>query len=130
MGAAPLVDRFEREAGVQATAAVEAATLRTTGVAVYTLITWSVFIAGSRRAFVRRSPRPLAPVLPMTAILAAIRPWTVGDFSTLWITGVATGNIVAIGSLAAWVLVFSWLIVSDLRAVRRQRSIDTGPHAA
>jgi hypothetical protein len=66
----------------------------------------------------------------MTAILAAIRPWTVGDFSTLWITGVATGNIVAIGSLAAWVLVFSWLIVSDLRAVRRQRSIDTGPHAA
>ena len=67
----------------------------------YTLATWSVFVLACRSALERRTWRPF--VLPgiMAIGLAVIRPWTVGDFTSLWRDRATAGDPVACASAAA-----------------------------
>ena len=108
-----IVHRFAQESGAQAIGALASPRWTTAVVAGYTLLTWSVFIIGLRRAIISRSYRLLLATAPMTLVLAAIRPWTVGDFSSIWASRVASGNAAAIGSLIAWALLIVCLILSD-----------------
>jgi len=89
-------------------------------IGLYTLATWSSFVVGSRLALERRSFVPLAPALPLTVGLVAIRPWTVDDFATTWGRGALDGHPVAVGSCLAVALV-SWFLVSRERQRRSQR---------
>lgn len=78
----------------------------------YTLLTWTVFVLCARAAVVRRTIVPFGFPALLTAILAVVRPWTVGDFTAHWARGVASAEPVAVGSLAvavALAAVLPWL---------------------
>ena len=65
---------------------------------VYTLLTWTAFVVGCWFARHRRTFVPLIVVVPLTAGLVALRPWTVDDFTTEWWRRLADGDMVAIAS--------------------------------
>ena len=55
----------------------------------------------------------------MTIGLALIRPWTVDDFTTLWIDRAAAGDPIACGSAAAIVVVAGLLGATGQRSQSR-----------
>ncbi len=93
-------------------------------VALYTLLTWCSFVIGSQLAFYRRSLCSLAVPVILNVVLALIRPWTVGDFSALWLQNVRVGDLVAISSFLA-ILLSAALLASHQTAdqVARRESI-------
>jgi len=68
---------------------------------VYTLLTFAVGIVSIQIAVGRRRLWPLAVPFVMNLILAAIRPWTVTDFTNYWIQQTIDLNPVAQFSLLA-----------------------------
>jgi hypothetical protein len=78
---------------------------------VYTLLTWTAFVIGSRATLARRSLRPLLPVPFLTVVLVLVRPWTVDDFTSIWWQRVRDGQLVAIASVLLIPLV-AWLLAS------------------
>lgn len=84
----------------------------------YTLATWSVFVLACRRALEDRSWRPFLLPAIMAIGLALIRPWTVGDFTTLWKDRAADGDPVACASAAAAVVMIA-LLGATQRSQRR-----------
>lgn len=85
----------------------------------YTLATWSVFVLASRRALVDRSWQPFVLPTILVAGLALIRPWTVGNFTTLWTDRVTAGDPVACVSAAAAVALACLLAASVQRSQSR-----------
>lgn len=85
----------------------------------YTLATWSVFVLACRGALDDRSWRPFVLPAIMAIGLASIRPWTVGDFTTLWQDRAAAGDPVACASAAAAVAMIALLAKSAQRSQRR-----------
>lgn len=69
--------------------------------ALYTLVTWSVFVIACRRALVGCSWRPFVLPAMLTIGLILIRPWTVDDFTSRWGRGIVEADVVACGSAAA-----------------------------
>ena len=109
-GAAFVVRGFANLLAADAPVALPAPGWRATVAGVYTAITWTAFVAGCRLALERHSWWPLAPVPMMTVLLVFARPWTVGDFSGLWLSRALSGNPVALGSLVA-VPMTGWLLL-------------------
>lgn len=70
-------------------------------VAFYTLFTWTIGMISSQRALARRSLLPMLLPVGLTLVLAQVRPWTVNDFTTLWLQRAADGEGVALLSLIA-----------------------------
>ncbi len=101
--------------------------------ALYTLATWSVFVLACRTALERRTWRPFVLPAILTIGLMVIRPWTVGDFTSLWLRRIAAGDLVACVSAAAIPLLAALLTLSVPRdntatiaaGVRTARSIAT-----
>lgn len=87
----------------------------------YTLATWSVFVLACRRALEHRSCRPFVLPAIMGIGLALIRPWTVGDFTTLWKDRIAAGDPVACGSAGAAVALIALLAASSQRSQSRSK---------
>lgn len=91
----------------------------------YTLATWSVFVLACRSALAGRSWRPFVLPAIMAIGLALIRPWTVGDFTTLWTDRAAAGDPVACASAVAVVA-----MVALLGGAQRSQSRSNPPCAA
>lgn len=87
----------------------------------YTLATWSVFVLACRRALSHRTWRPFVLPAIMAVGLALIRPWTVDDFTTLWMDRVAAGDPVACGSAAAAAAMAGLLAINVQRSQSRSR---------
>ena len=87
----------------------------------YTLATWSAFVLACRSALTRRTWRPFLLPAVMTIGLALIRPWTVDDFTTLWIDRAAAADPIACGSAAAIVIVAALLGLSGQRSQSRSK---------
>jgi hypothetical protein len=85
----------------------------------YTLATWSVFVLACRSALEGRSWRPFLLPAIMAIGLALIRPWTVGDFTTLWKDRAADGDPVACASAVAVVAMIALLAASSQRSQSR-----------
>lgn len=119
-----VVRSFERTFAFQRAGDLPAPSLQTMAVAVYTLITWSVFVVACQRALTCRSLQPFWPIPLMTAVLIAIRPWTVGDFSAMWWTRLNQGDDVAILSFIAIFAVSAHLIQTSRSG--RQMPSDSG----
>jgi hypothetical protein len=100
-GASLVIQAFESESGVLCHGAAATPSWRGSFMGLYTLITWCSFVIGSQQALSRRSLRPLVLAVVLTVVLALIRPWTVGDFTELWLQALLDGNQVAIVSLLA-----------------------------
>jgi hypothetical protein len=105
-----VVSEFGGLAGFSTHPPVPAPTLHALGVGLYTLLTWSAFVIGSRVALSRRSLVPLIPVPVLTAGLIAIRPWTVDDFTAMWAHRTLEGDPAALGSLVAIPVVAALLV--------------------
>lgn len=82
----------------------------------YTLATWSAFVLACRSALADRTWRPFLLPAVMTIGLALIRPWTVDDFTKLWIDRAAAGDPIACASAAAIVVVAGLLGATGQRS--------------
>jgi hypothetical protein len=98
VGAAVVVSAFEEDAGVTAGQPLPFADPRALGIGIYTLLTWTTFVLGCRLARHRETLVPLMMVVPLTAGMVALRPWTVDDFTSIWWRRLAEGDIVAVAS--------------------------------
>jgi hypothetical protein len=112
-----VISVFHTETGAATTAPMPFASPRAMLAGVYTLLTWTTFVVGSRVALERRSLRPLLPVPVLTVGLVALRPWTVDEFTTTWWQRAGQGDLVALGSAALIPLLAGYLV---LRARRRR----------
>lgn len=112
-----VISVFHTETGAAPTAPVPCASPRAMLAGVYTLLTWTTFVVGSRVALEQRSLLPLLPVPVLTAGLVALRPWTVDDFTTTWWQRAGQGDLVALGSAALIPLLAGYLVI---RARRRR----------
>jgi hypothetical protein len=87
----------------------------------YTLATWAAFVLACRSALADRSWRHFVLPAFLTVALALIRPWTVGDFTALWATRIAAGDVVACASAAAAAAITGLLGISVQRNQSRSK---------
>lgn len=116
-----VVTAFERMSGLVAAAPAPPAHLAALQAGLYTLLTWTAFVIGSRLAIARQSLLPLAPVPLLTAGLVALRPFTVDDFMSTWGRRSIDGDPVAAGSLLAIPILAALLVARERRRGRGQR---------
>jgi hypothetical protein len=100
-GTSAVVDAFASAWQTAATSALPQPGLHAAAAGCYTALAWSVFVGGCRQALLRRTWWPLAPAPVLAVVLAAARPWTVGDFTALWLSRAGDADAVAVGSLLA-----------------------------
>jgi hypothetical protein len=74
----------------------------------FTLINWNSFVLTSQLAILQKSLRPLLLPAALSVVLVLLRPFTVGDFLSLWGQRIWQGNLVAI---------FSALLIPSLSAL-------------
>jgi hypothetical protein len=108
-GRSLVLSAFEDATGLSALGPVPAAGVSAVFLGFYTLLTWTVFVVGCRLALHWRTLLPLIPVVPMTAALAVLRPWTVDDFTNIWWHRAAAGDLVAVISLIMIPTTAGWL---------------------
>ena len=118
-----VLSAFEDATGLSAAGPVPAAGKGAVFMGFYTLLTWTVFVVGCRLALHWRTMLPLVPVVPMTAALAVLRPWTVDDFTNIWWHRAAAGDLVAVVSLIMVPATAGWLY----RHMRSRHSIQLTP---
>ena len=96
---------------------------------VYSLLTWSTLIIGSRWSIKLKSFKPLLVPLILNLILAFVRPWTVADFTSQWVTQALDGEPVAVFSFLLIPLISGFMAWVELRpklqkmAARRRASL-------
>jgi hypothetical protein len=112
---------FEQATGLHATSGAPGFSLRGVALAVYTIVTWDIGVLCCQRSIARRSVRPMWIPIPLNIVLANVRPWTVSDFTSQWIAGVAAGRAVAVLSASAIPLLSVFLVLHQLRNERRLR---------
>jgi hypothetical protein len=88
----------------------------------YTLVTWLVFVLACRQLLMQRALRPFVPVTILTAGLALLRPWTVGDFTSQWAAGVRSGDAPALASVALVFALAALLAASERRSAKPEPS--------
>jgi hypothetical protein len=112
-GASLAMESFHLETGLRCAEDWPGVSGRVLGQGVFTLISWNTFVLTSQLAVIRKSFRPLWIPAALGVALMAIRPVTVGDFTSLWAQRVWQGNLVAIlsallipllSALLLWVL--------------------------
>jgi hypothetical protein len=99
LGGEHVVSAFVALVGAMPSLPVPCANPRAMVFGVYTLLTWSAFALGCRVALQRKALIPLVPVIPLTAGLVAVRPWTVDEFTTTWWNRLSDGDASAVFSL-------------------------------
>ncbi|MGH9875857.1 MAG: hypothetical protein ACRD9S_25675 [Pyrinomonadaceae bacterium] len=85
---------------------------------VYTLLTWSALVIASRWSIKLRSPRPLVVPLVLYLVLALVRPWTVADFSSQWMSQTLGGEPVAVVSFLLIPILSGFMASVELRSPR------------
>ena len=86
---------------------------------VYSLLTWSTVIIASRLSIRMRSFKPLLVPLLLNLLLALLRPWTVADFTSRWVSQALAGDTVAVISMMLVPLISGFLAWTELRSRRR-----------
>jgi len=114
-GTEQVVEAFRRETGLQCESGALGPSATGTALGIYTLITWSALVICAQRSIAGRTLRPLWLPIAMNLILAQVRPWTVGDLTTLWMQQVSRGDTAAILSLALVPIVAAFLVWHQLR---------------
>jgi hypothetical protein len=114
MGARRAVADFEQATGTSLPAPLPYPSAVGAVRALYTLATWSVFVLACRRGLADRAWRLFVVTAILTVGLVLIRPWTVGDFTSLWRDRAAAGDPVACGSAAA-ALAIAWLLAASIQ---------------
>ena len=82
---------------------------------VYSLLTWSTLIIASRWSIKLKSFKPLLVPLVLNLILAFVRPWTVADFTSQWVTQALEGEPVAVFSFVLIPILAGFMAWVELR---------------
>jgi len=82
---------------------------------IYSLVTWSTVIIASRWAIRLKSLKPLLIPLALNLALAFLRPWTVADFTSLWMRQTLAGETVAVFSFLLVPIISGFMAWSELR---------------
>lgn len=94
--AARIVSDFSEQTGVSISQISTAGTWTSWAQGVYSLLTWTTVIIASRWSIRLRSPKPLLVPLVLNLVLAFVRPWTVADFTSLWLKETLAGELTAV----------------------------------
>ena len=88
---------------------------------VYSLLTWSTLIIAARFSIRLRSLKPLLVPLVLNLILALVRPWTVADFTSLWMQQTLNGETVAVRSFLLIPIIAVFMAWAELRLPGKRR---------
>ena len=88
---------------------------------VYSLLTWSTVIIAARWSIRLRSLKPLLIPLALNLVLAVIRPWTVADFTSLWMQQTLDGETLAVISFLLIPIISGFMAWAELRSKWKQR---------
>lgn len=111
-----ILDAFHAQTGLRCAGSWPGVTGRVIGQGIFTLINWNSFVLASQLAIIRKSFRPLLVPAALSVALVMIRPFTVGDFTSLWRQRAFEGDGVAIFSallipflsvLLVWTMLYS-----------------------
>ena len=93
-----ILDAFYAQTGLRSEGSWPGIMVRVIGQGVFTLISWNSFVLASQYAIIKKSLRPLLIPAALSIVLMLIRPFTVGDFTSLWWRRTFEGDSVAIFS--------------------------------
>jgi len=79
------------------------------------LLTWSTVIIAARWSIKLKSLKPLLIPLGLNLVLALVRPWTVADFTSLWVREAFDGRPVAVISFLLIPMISAVLTWVELR---------------
>ena len=95
---------------------------------VYSLLTWATVIIAARWSIKRKSFKPLLVPFALNVILALVRPWTVADFTSMWVSQALDGKPVAVISFMLIPLLAGLMAWVELRpTLRRRRHSSAAP---
>jgi hypothetical protein len=109
-----ILDAFHAQTDLRVVGIWPVITIRVIGQGLFTLISWNSFVLASQFAIIHKSFKPLLIPAALSIVLVLIRPFTVGDFTSLWVQRSFEGDGVAIFSallipflsvLLAWILI-------------------------
>ena len=113
---APLIlSDFVEQDGLNVSRASSSGTWIAWAQGVYSLLTWSTLIIASRWSIKLRSFKPLLVPLVLNLILAFVRPWTVADFTSQWVTQALDGEPVAVISFLLIPIISGFMAWVELR---------------
>jgi hypothetical protein len=119
--AAPrILNAFVAEKGFNVSHATSSGTWVASAQGVYSLLTWSTAIIASRLAIRHRSLKPLIIPLVLNLILAFVRPWTVGDFTSRWVRQTLDGETTAVISFVLVPIISGFMAWVELRSPRKK----------
>lgn len=122
--AAPnILNAFVAQEGFTLTHAMSSGTWVARAQGVYSLLTWSSVVIASRWSIRLRSFKPLLVPLVLNLILALVRPWTVGDFTSRWVRETLAGTTAAVVSFLLIPIISGLMVWVELRS-RRKKAVD------
>ena len=125
--AAPtIVSDFSEQAGVRVSQVSTAGTWIAWAQGIYSLLTWTTVIIASRWSIKLRSPKPLLVPVVLNLILAFVRPWTVADFTSQWLSEAVDRKPTAVFSLLLVPVLSAFLAWVELRKPSLIRSLLSG----
>ena len=132
IGTKLILDEFEHQTGLKSLADAPPNTLLGIFRSVYTMLTFVAGIICIQRAIALKRIQLLIVPIVMNLILAMIRPWTVGDFTSYWFRGAMNGELVASLSCLAVAMTLGamfwsqWITLSRCRA--ESAALSAGVH--
>ena len=87
---------------------------------VYSLLTWSTLFIAARWSIRLKSFKPLLVPLVLNLVLAFVRPWTVADFTSLWVRQARDGEPVAVISFLLVPIISGFMAWVELRPKLRK----------
>jgi len=115
--AAPrILSDFVAQEGVTVSHASSRGTWVTFAQGVYSLLTWSTVIIAARWSISLRSFKPLLIPLILNLILALVRPWTVADFTSLWMQQTLDGETIALRSFLLIPIIAGFMAWAEVRS--------------
>ena len=110
-----ILSHFMAQEGFNVSRASSSGTWVSWAQGVYSLLTWSTLIIASRWSIKLRSFKPLLVPLILNLILAFVRPWTVADFTSQWVTQALDGQPVAVISFMLIPIISGFMAWVELR---------------
>lgn len=115
--AAPRVtNAFVTQVGFTVSRVTSSGTWVASAQGVYSLLTWSIGIIAVRLSIRLRSLKPLLIPLVLNLVLALVRPWTVADFTSLWVKQALEGETVAVISFLLVPIIAGFMAWAELRS--------------
>ena len=110
-----ILSDFTAQEGFNVSAASSSGTWIAWAQGVYSLLTWSTLIIAARWSIKSKSFKPLLVPLILNLILAYVRPWTVADFTSQWVTQALDGEPVAVVSFLLIPIISGFMAWIELR---------------